>query len=174
MALLLVAVSLLAVEAVADIALIAERSRIQFTGSKPGKSHDGGFKQFTVTGNVDWAALADSTVRIEIDARSVWSDDGGLTAHLKAADFLDVARHPTIVFETRGIEIQDARTAVVTGALSMLGQTVEVVAPCRLELTDKGLTIRSAFRIDRTLWGMTYGKHIEPNVEVAVVLVVGR
>ena len=172
--LLLLPLCLLAASALAELSFEPSRSRIEFTGFKPGKSHSGGFRQFTATGNIDWTDLSASKVRIEIDARSLWSDDGGLTTHLKSADFFHVAKYPAIVFETTNIEIRDPRNLVVSGALTLLDKTEEIVAPCKLEFSDKGLVVKTTLRIDRKRWGMTYGAHIEPEVEIAATLVFGR
>lgn len=157
------------------VSLIKERSQIGFVGTKPGGSHRGGFKRFTVDGAADWVDLSKSRFRIDIDAASLWSDDGGLTSHLKNADFFDVPRYPTITFETTGIEIKSASQAVVTGTLTMLGKALEVAVPCNVEVTDAGLQVKAEFKIDRMRWGMTHGKgRVDDDVEIAARLVFGR
>ena len=70
--------------------LVAEKSKIEFVGSKPSASHKGGFKTFVVDGTIDWEKLSNSSLKIDIDATSLWSDDGGLTSHLKNRDFFNV------------------------------------------------------------------------------------
>ena len=112
----LCALCLWAIAQAADtFVLVKEKSRIEFVGSKPGGWHRGGFKQFSVDGSADWSDLSRSSVRIEIDATSLWSDEGGLTRHLQAADFFDVSRYPKIEFETTQISLTTPQDAVVTG-----------------------------------------------------------
>ena len=155
--------------------LVQELTHIEFVGSKPGASHRGGFKRFTANAAADWGDLSKSSFKIEIDATSLWSDSGGLAAHLKNSDFFDVSRYPSITFETTRIELKSATEAVVTGKLTMLGKAVEIIVPCKIEVSDSGLKVKSEFKIDRTQWGMTYGKgRVDDEVEVTARLVFGR
>jgi polyisoprenoid-binding protein YceI len=147
--------------------LVKERSQIEFVGTKPGGSHRGGFKRFTTDATADWGDLSKSSFKIDIDATSLWSDNNGLTGHLKNADFFDVPRYPTITFETTRIELRSADQAVVTGTLTMLGKAVEVAIPCNFEVTDGGLQMKSEFKIDRTQWGMTHSRgRVDDEVEI--------
>lgn len=164
-----------AVYAADTLTLVKELSRIEFVGSKPGASHRGGFKRFTADAVADWGDLSRSSFKIEIDATSLWSDSGGLAAHLKNADFFDVSRYPSITFETTRIELKSANEAVVTGKLTMLGKAVEITVPCKIEVTDGGLKVKSEFKIDRMQWGMTYGKgRVDDEVEITARFVFGR
>lgn len=152
-----------------------EESKIQFIGSKPSASHKGGFKVFDVDGNIDWGDLSKSNLKIDIDATSLWSDDGGLTSHLKNRDFFNVGVYPKIQFEATKIELASDGVATVSGKLSLLDQTVEIATPCKIELTDAGLKVSAKFTIDRWTWGMTYGKgRVDNEVDVAVTLVFAR
>jgi polyisoprenoid-binding protein YceI len=164
-----------AVYAADILTLVKEKSQIEFVGSKPGASHRGGFKRFTADAAADWGDLSKSSFKIEIDATSLWSDDGRLTGHLKNSDFFDVSRYPNVTFETTRIELTSANEALVTGKLTMLGKAVEVAIPCRIEVTDGGLKVKSEFKIDRTQWDMTYGKgRVDDEVEIAAIFVFGR
>lgn len=164
-----------AVQAAEIMTLVKEKSQIEFVGSKPSGSHRGGFKRFSVDAMADWADLSKSSFKIEIDATSLWSDDGGLTSHLKNRDFFDISQYPNIEFETTRIELLSAQEAIVTGKLTMLGKAGEVTIPCKIEVTDGGLRVKSEFTIDRTQWGMTYGRgKVNDEVEIAARLVFGR
>lgn len=157
------------------VTLDMEKSRIDFLGTKPGGLHRGGFKQFTVDAAADWGDLSKSSFKIDIDTTSLWTDNNGLTNHLKNSDFFDVPRYPTITFETNRIEIRSANQAVVSGTLTMLGKAVQVAVPCSIEVTNVGLKVRCEFKIDRTQWGMTHAKgRVDDEVEIDVRLVFGR
>ena len=93
-----------------------------------------------------------------------------LTAHLKNPDFFDVKKYPTIKFESTKIEVAE-RKATITGKMTMLDKTVEVVIPTENELSDTSLKVVAEFKIDRTKWGMNYGKgKIDDEVAMTVTL----
>src|SRR5262245_6290717 len=68
-----------------------ENSKVEFVGSKVTGKHDGGFKKFAGTVALVNAKPEDSTVSIDIDMNSVFTDTDGLTKHLQTGDFFDVA-----------------------------------------------------------------------------------
>ncbi|MBU6173094.1 MAG: YceI family protein [Planctomycetes bacterium] len=144
-----------------DVKLDKEKSTIEFVGKKTeaGKevTHPGGFKEFTADLKINWETPEQSTLVIEIKTDSIFSDDKKLTEHLKQPDFFDVKKHPTIKFESTKLEMKGESEAVVTGKLTMLGKTVEIVVPTKSEMSDTALTVNAEFSIDRTKWGMNYG-----------------
>jgi polyisoprenoid-binding protein YceI len=165
------AISLLALAA-GRPELNKEKSKIEFVGSKPGVAHKGGFKQFSVDGNIDWDDLAKSSLTIEIDATSLWSGDGGLTSHLKNRDFFNVDKFPKIQFHASNIKIGNDGNATVDGKLILLDQSVGKSIPCKYSLTEAGLTVSAKFTIDRTKWGMNYGQgRVNNDVDIFVTLV---
>jgi polyisoprenoid-binding protein YceI len=135
--------------------LTGENTKVTFTGTKPGGKHDGGFK--TLTGNAVVADGALTKIEVEIDCDSMYSDDAKLTAHLKSPDFFGVKDHPKATFKTTKIEKGD-KTYSVTGDLTMLGKTKSVTFPASVSEKDGVLSLSSAFHIDRSDWGMVYGK----------------
>jgi polyisoprenoid-binding protein YceI len=161
--------------AAGSVTLVAEKSKIEFVGSKPSASHKGGFKTVKVDGNIDWDDLSKSSIKLEIDANSVWSDEGGLTSHLKNRDFFNVDKFPAIQFEATKIELGGDETATVSGKLTMLGQAVDMSIPCKIAVTDSELTVKAKFAIDRTKWGMNYGQgRVNNDVDVLATLVIAR
>ena len=111
---------------------------------------------------------------IEIKTDSLWSDDEKLTGHLKNPDFFDVKKYPTIKFESTKIEVSDDKSTII-GKLTILDKTVEVKIPTTNEIDDKSLTVKADFKIDRTKWGMNYGKgKIEDDVELKITLMFPR
>src|SRR5947209_11059944 len=63
--------------------LTPDNTKIEWTGTKPGGQHVGGFKQ--LAGTVDLAGNdpTKAKVAVEIETDSIFSDQGGLTNHLK-------------------------------------------------------------------------------------------
>lgn len=150
---------LLASTAVAEeLKLDTEKSKIEFVGTKPDGKHDGGFKKFTAVAEKDAETPSDSSMAIKIDATSLWADDDRLTAHLKSPDFFDVRKHPEITFESTKVIHGEQGAATIIGKLKMLGKEVEVKIPVKSKSTDEAIVMLTAFTIDRTKWGMTYGQ----------------
>lgn len=159
----------------ADIVkLDAEKSKIDFVGKKTDGKHVGGFKKFKADAMADYENPEAGSLEITIDTTSLWSDDEKLTNHLKNPDFFDVRKYPTIVFKATKITA-DEESAKLTGQLTMLGKTVEVTVPAKVETDDEEITLTSEFKIDRTKWGMNYGEgKIDNDVAITAVLVFDR
>ena len=154
-------------------------SKIVFVGSKPDGKHEGGFKKFEVTADANFEEPTKSTLSVEIDARSLWSDNDKLTNHLKSPDFFDVRSNPKITFESTkivpGEKEGEAAAAMIVGKWQMLGKTVEVEVPIEAVVTEESVVIEADFTIDRTKWGMTYGQgKINNDVKVTARLAFKR
>ncbi len=143
----------------ADIkyALTGGNTKLTFVGTKPDGKHEGGFKTLTGSATVTDGKLETLKIDTEIDTTSLFSDDEKLTAHLKTADFFDVKNHPKATFKTTKVEKGD-KTYTITGDLTMLGKTKAVTFPASVSEKNGVLSLSTAFTIDRTDWGMSYGK----------------
>ena len=121
----------------------------------------------------DEAAPAVRDVYVEVDAASIFSNNEARDEHARNADFLDVADHPTIVFEGRTATPTGERTGTITGDLTLRGVTREVTF--ELELNKAGrypfdptgggeppyvVGVSARGTIDRSDFGMTYA--VEP------------
>jgi len=62
-----------------------------------------------------------SSLEVEIEAGNLWTGEVDRDAHLKSADFLDVANHPKISFTSRKVERTGASHYRVTGELTLRG-----------------------------------------------------
>lgn len=152
-----------------------EKSKIEFVGKKTDGSHKGGFKEFSTETKADMDSPDKSSIKIEIDAESLWSDDEKLTAHLKNPDFFNVRKYPKITFESTKISVDGDESATIVGKLTLLDQTSEIKVPCKVSISDTSITIDADFKLDRTKFGMSYGKgKINDEVEVSAVLVFAR
>jgi polyisoprenoid-binding protein YceI len=147
-----------------------EKSKIDFVGKKSDGKHVGGFKDMTAEAVVNMEMPEKGSLKIEIKTDSLWSDDEKLTAHLKNPDFFDTKKYPTIKFESTKIEV-DGETGTITGKMTMLDKTVEVQVPMKAEIIDGSIKVIAEFKIDRTKWGMTFGKgKIDDEVEITAEL----
>lgn len=130
----------------------------------------GRFKSYKGTIEADEQNPDRSVVTVEIDASSIDTGAPDRDAHLKSADFLDVANHPTITFRSKRVE-GAARKAgdrfKMTGDLAIRGTTLEVTLDCEFEGTGKdpwGGTragSRAEGRIDRREWGLKWNQALE-------------
>lgn len=145
-----------------------EKSKIEFVGKKSDGQHKGGFKKVTGSAVVDHDAPENGSIKLEIEANSIWTDADKLTAHLKNPDFFNVRKYPKITFESTDFEHTGEGTGVITGKLTMLDKTVETKIPVKAEVTDEGILVKGTFKIDRTKWGMDYSTDkINKDVDVA-------
>ena len=68
-------------------------------------------------------APEDSAVEVEIDARSIDSRVEEFDKHLKGERFFDVSNHKKITFVSTGVERTGPTTGVMTGDLTIKGET---------------------------------------------------
>jgi len=155
------------------VVLNPENTQIKFVGTKPDGKHDGGFKAFTGTVELDDKAAAPKAITLEIDTASIYTDTGMLTNHLKTKDFFDVAKFPKATFTSTKIEpAAKEGTYQVTGKLTLHGETKEISFPISPTIINSALIGNSTFEIDRQDFGMTYGKG-KVNDKVSISVVVG-
>lgn len=148
-------------------ALTGDNTKIEFVGTKKAGKHTGGFKKLTGTAKVgaDPTALK---LDIEIDVDSIYTDDAKLTGHLKSPDFFDAKKHPKSKFELTKVEKSGA-DYTLKGKLTMLGKTKEISVPAKVTQTADNIKVESSFKIDRTDFGMTYGKgQVDNDVSLTV------
>ena len=113
---------------------------------------------------LDEADLSRSSVEVTIAADSVDTRDAKRDAHLKSADFFDVARFPTITFKSTKVTAGKDGALTIVGDLSMHGVTKPVtlegsITPAIKDpwgLTRRGVSL--AGKLDRKQWGITWGK----------------
>jgi polyisoprenoid-binding protein YceI len=114
-------------------------------------------------------------VEVTIDAAGIWTGEPDRDAHLRSADFLDVANHPIITFKGKHVEIIGENDATLTGDLTIRGITRSV--PLRVRFlgcwqtpwwengVDKGPKTRAGFtaktRIDRHQFGVNWNAPLD-------------
>jgi polyisoprenoid-binding protein YceI len=150
--------------------LTGDNTSLKFTGKKANGKHDGGFKKLTGTATVTDGDITTLKIEADIDVDSMYTDNDGLTKHLKGADFFGVKDNPTAKFMVTKVEKSD-KGFTVTGDLTLLGKTKPVSFPATIDAAGDTLSLKSDFKIDRTKWGMTYGKGmIDNDVELKLVV----
>jgi len=67
--------------------------------------------------------IADGTVAVTVDAKSVETKNEQRNEHVRSDDFLDAANHPTIDFRSTGVRNFDGETFELDGELTIRGVT---------------------------------------------------
>ncbi len=148
-----------------------ENSKIEFVGSKVTGSHNGSFGKFS--GSLDHLGQPEkSRVTITIDLDSLTADDPKLTAHLKTADFFDVAKYPQATFQSTEIKAggDKGATHTITGNLQLHGVTKSITFPATIAVTPDAITVDSTFSINRKDFGINYAGATDNLIRDEVVL----
>ncbi len=128
----------------------------------------GEFSKISGTVTADPSHPEAASITAEIDVNSINTREPDRDKHLKSADFLDVAKYPTIKFQSKKVEADGPQAYNVTGDLTVHGVTHEVVlyvtGPTP-EIKDPwGYTRRGAeavTKISRKDFGLTYNSVLE-------------
>jgi len=121
------------------------------------KREQGGFTM--VGGSVDLVNNnpEESSITIEVETNTLFSDDSKAAEKLRSADFFDTANHPKASFRSTKITA-GAKPApnnfTVTGDLEIRGKTVPVTFPARVDITDDVVSINAGVRINTEDFGM--------------------
>lgn len=98
-------------------------------------------------------------------SKSVFTNHDKRDDHLRNEDFLDSGKFPDITFEVTGFETTGDNTGVITGDLTLLGQTRPVDVDVTLNKSaeypighkEYTLGLSAEATLNRSDWGMTYG-----------------
>jgi polyisoprenoid-binding protein YceI len=105
---------------------------------------------------------------IKVDPASVTEKDKKYTdleGHLKNQDFFNVEKFPTAEFKITKVEdlAAGAKDAVeganktVSGNLTLLGKTLNVSFPAKVDIVEKSATLKAQFTVNRADWGIKFG-----------------
>ena len=81
----------------------------------------GRFTRFAGVLEVDWEDLVSSSAHLRIETASIETGSAERDAHLRSADFLDVARFPEMTFHSTRLVRKSGATFVVSGRLILRG-----------------------------------------------------
>jgi polyisoprenoid-binding protein YceI len=117
---------------------------------------------FAEDGDVDRAA-----VEVVIDAASIETGVADRDAHLRSADFFDVANHPEVAFRGARVEPLGGGRFRLDGELAMRGTTrpvaleVELAGRVRDPWGDERAVLSAKTAIDRRELGLTWNEALE-------------
>jgi polyisoprenoid-binding protein YceI len=127
----------------------------------------GEFKTYQGKISLDDADPARSSVEATIDVNSIDTKVADRDAHLKSADFFDVANHPNMTFKSTKVARAGKDRLKVTGDLTLRGVTKPVVLDVTTTPEVKGMggEVRRGFaattKISRKAYGLTWNKVVE-------------
>ena len=152
----------------ADYKLDGSNTTINWKGTKKDGEHTGSFK--TLSGTLSGDDAKSIKIDLTIDTTSLTSDNDKLTAHLKSPDFFECKEYPKATFTSTKITKGDKDGQyTITGDLTIRGKKKEITFPATITMKDGTTTVKADFTIDRTDYGMTYGKgKIDDKVSLAV------
>ncbi|NVJ27419.1 MULTISPECIES: YceI family protein [Myxococcus] len=128
----------------------------------------GAFSNVKGTINLDDKDVTKSTVDATIDATTINTGVAKRDEHLKAPDFFDTAKYPTITFKSTKVEAAGEGKLKVTGNLTMHGVTkpvvLDVTGPAK-EAKDPWGNIRTGVsattKLNRKDFGLSYNQALE-------------
>jgi len=128
----------------------------------------GDFKSVTGTVVYDPENLSASSIEAEIDVNSLNTRDENRDAHVKSAEFFNVEKYPSITFKSTKVEREGEGEFKVTGGLTILGVTKEVVLKVEGpsdEAKDPWGNLRigasATTKIKRSDYGLTWNAALE-------------
>jgi polyisoprenoid-binding protein YceI len=153
----------------ASYQLDADHSSIQFKIRHLTVSNvTGTFNKFKGSASVEGEDIATLKVEATIEAASVDTGHEKRDEHLRNADFLDVAKYPTITFVSKKVMKAEPGKLRVTGDLTLHGVTREITVDLEgltPEIKDPWGNFRrgatGAARIDRRDFGITWNKALD-------------
>ena len=154
------------------LAINNENSKVSFVGSKVTGKHDGGFNQFTGKITLVNGKPEESSVTVDIDVASVYTDADGLTKHLQTGDFFDVTKFPKASFASTKIAPDDpaANKYTVTGDLELRGVKKSITFPATIAVGYSQVLINSEFSINRKDFNILYAGKADDLIRDDVVL----
>lgn len=127
----------------------------------------GRFDSFTGQAHLDASDPTKCSVALTIDVASIRTNNADRDGHLRSADFFDVERHPTITFESTGVNALGDRRFRATGDLTIKA----ITRPVDLDLTYEGnsvdpysqlrVGIEGSGSLKRSDWGLTWNVALE-------------
>jgi polyisoprenoid-binding protein YceI len=127
----------------------------------------GSFARWSGTVQVPDGDFSKATVAVTIDASSIETGVADRDAHLKSADFFDVAQFPELRFVAKRVQPRSGADIDVVGDLTIKGITREVILQVEQngQAKDPWGNLRVAFSlktaIDRKDFGLTWNKALE-------------
>lgn len=128
----------------------------------------GEFRRLSGSLIYDRANPANSQLEVTIETDSLDTGQPDRDAHVKSADFLDVAKYPTIIFRSKSVSPTGPGEAHIVGDLTIHGVTKEITLDVEGgadEINDGSGNLRTGFtsdvKISRKEFGLVWNATLE-------------
>jgi len=128
----------------------------------------GEFHGVTGTVIVDDSDISKSSVNVTIDATTVDTREPDRDKHLKSEAFFDVAKYPTITFQSTKVEQNSDGSLKVTGDLTIRGVTKSAVltatlpkAPIKDPWGLQRTAVSASTKINRQAFGVAWNQKLD-------------
>ena len=127
----------------------------------------GRFEKFTIDAEIDEKNITQTKLDVKIDAASLNTRMEQRDAHLKSADFLNVAEYPYITFKSKRVEVLDDHHGRIIGDLTVRDVTKEVVLDVEYagQARSPFGTVNAGFiafaKVNRKDWGLNWNAALE-------------
>ena len=159
---------------VVNFTVTAQKSKIDFTGSKKSDYHTGYFPIKSGAVQVNGGKLVGGSFVIDVAGLKVTDGAGdNLAKHLISADFLDAMVFGQSTFTIQSVNYTRADRATVSGDLTLRGIKAPITFTTYIRSVDpaKGFFAEAFFPLDRTVFGVKYGiGAIDSDVQLAIHL----
>ena len=150
----------------------AQKSKVDWVGSKKSDYHTGYFPVKAGSVQVDGGKLVGGSFVIDVAGLKVTDESGGvkLQGHLSSADFFDVAKFGEATFTISSVKYTVADKAAITGVLKIkdVSSPITFTASIR-NADDKGFFAEAFLPFDRRIFGINYGLGmVDSEVQLAI------
>ena len=138
----------------------AQKSKVDWVGSKKSDFHTGYFPVKSGAVQVDGGKLVGGSFVIDVAGLKVTDEGGGakLQGHLSSGDFFDISKFGEATFTINTVDYIKADRATIKGDLSLKGIKAPVTFTAIIRnADDKGFFAEAFFPFDRTVFGINYG-----------------
>ncbi len=150
----------------------AQKSKVDWVGSKKSDFHTGYFPVKSGAVQVDGGKLVGGSFVIDVAGLKVTDEGGGakLQGHLSSGDFFDISKFGEATFTINKVDYINADRATIKGDLSLKGIKAPVTFTAIIRnADDKGFFAEAFFPFDRTVFGINYGVGmVDKDVQLAI------
>ena len=150
----------------------AQKSKVDWVGSKKSDFHTGYFPVKSGSVQVDGGKLVGGSFVIDVAGLKVTSVSGGpkLQGHLSSADFFDISKFGEATFTINTVDYIKADRATIKGDLNLKGIKAPVTFTAIIRnANDKCFFAEAFLPFDRTIFGINYGVGmVDTEVQLAI------
>ena len=125
----------------------------------------GTFTDFDATLELDPNDMSSFTVTATIQAASIDTNNDQRDNHLRSADFLDAASHPTITFASSNLSMMDGKHVLhgdltIRGVTQAIAMPIEIVGPV-MAMGNTVVGFAGSLTIDRHDYGVSWSRSLD-------------